>query len=521
MSNNMSRIDSFKESIQNGYQFKGESIVVGAAKLDGKVVPGTQVRIPLKTMNRHGLITGATGTGKTKSMQGIAEGLSKAGVPALLMDMKGDLSGIARPGEALPHILERAEAAGVNYTPQGFPVEFLTLSGEKGARMRATTTEFGPLLFSKILGLNETQEGIVSVIFKFCDDRGLALLDLKDLVSVVKHLGSDKQARYDFESEYGKISTVSLGTILRKLIELEHQGADLFFGERSFEMDDLMRVDKQGRGMLSILRVTDLMDRPKLFSTFMLSLLAELYAILPEMGDLDKPRLVIFIEEAHLVFNDASKILLQQIETVVRLIRSKGVGVFFVTQNPQDIPYSVLSQLGLKVGHALRAFTAKDRKTIKEAAQNYPISEYYNVEEEMTSLGIGEALITCLDEKGRPTPLAATFMVPPESRMDILTEDEIDEVIAESEIIEKYAEVIDRESAYEILNKKIEEKQAPPPPPKKPVPKKAPVKRKTKKPVIEQVLGTTAGRQATRTMVSIITRTVLGAIGLGSLAKRK
>ena len=521
----MSNTDSFREEINKGYQFKGESIILGAAKLDGEVVAGTQVRVPLKTMNRHGLIAGATGTGKTKSLQGLAESLSKAGVPSLLMDIKGDLSGLARPGEPLPFILERSDAAGVEYHPQGFPVEFLTLSDEKGARLRATTTEFGPVLFTKILGLNETQEGIVSVIFKYCDDRGLTLLDLKDFIAVIQYLGSDKEAKAEFEADYRKISSVSLGIILRKLIELKQQGADLFFGETSFDVQDLMRLDKNGYGIQSILRVTDLLDRPKLFSTFMLSLLAELYSTLPEMGDLDKPKLVIFIDEAHLIFSEATKALLQQIETVVRLIRSKGVGVFFCTQNPQDIPYSVLSQLGLKIQHALRAFTAKDRKTIKEAAQNYPETQFYKTEDEITRLGIGEALVTCLNEKGIPTPLAVTFMLPPESRMDVLTEAEIDSVINSSKIIAKYNQEVDRESAYEMLNKKVETRQEDTkkeaekkdkPWETRPV-RKTPVKSKSG---VEKVLDSTAGRQVTRTVANIITRTLLGAIGLGGTKKK-
>ncbi|MFB0907061.1 MAG: DUF853 family protein, partial [Spirosomataceae bacterium] len=365
-------------------------------------VEGTVVKLPLKTLNRHGLIAGATGTGKTKSLQVMAECLSDASVPVMLMDIKGDLSGLAAPGETKDFILQRTDAAGVSYEPTAFPVELLSLSNEKGTRLRATVSEFGPILLSKILGLNDTQEGILSVIFKYCDDNGLPLVDLKDFVKTIQYLGDE--GKDAFQEAYGSMSSSSVGTILRKTIELQHQGGDIFFGEKSFDVDDLMRVDSSGKGYISIVRVTDLQDRPKLFSTFMLSLLAELYQSLPEAGDEDRPKLVMIIDEAHLVFKEASKALLDQIESVVKLIRSKGVGIYFCTQNPQDIPAAVLSQLGLKIQHALRAFTAKDRKAIKLAADNYPLSDYYETSEVLTQLGIGEALISALNEKGIPTP---------------------------------------------------------------------------------------------------------------------
>lgn len=516
----MSKIDLFKEEIIKGYTHKGDSIILGAAKLDGEVVEGTQVKIPLKTMNRHGLIAGATGTGKTKTLQGLAESLSKASVPVLLMDIKGDLSGLAKEGKAESFILERAQAAGIEYKPQGFPLEFLTLSEEKGTRLRATVSEFGPILLGKILGLNDTQEGIVSVIFKYCDDNNLPLLDLKDFIRVIQYLSSEGKA--GFEANYGRMSTTSLGTIMRKVIELQHQGADLFFGEVSFDVDDLMRIDDKGQGIISVLRVMDLMDRPKLFSTFMLSLLAELYATLPEAGDEDRPKLVIFIDEAHLVFQEASKALLQQIETVVRLIRSKGVGIYFCTQNPQDVPATILSQLGLKVQHALRAFTANDRKTIKEASRNYPETQFFDTESVLTSMGIGEALVTCLNEKGIPTPLAVTYVLPPESRMDVLTEGEIYDIVSSSKIAKRYNEVVDRESAYEILNAKLEEAEAAK---EAEAPKAAPAPRgrpKEEKSTLETILSSSAGKQATRTAANLITRTLLGALGLsGTTTKKK
>ncbi|MBO9573177.1 MAG: DUF853 family protein, partial [Chitinophagaceae bacterium] len=399
---------AFISAIKEGYSFKGECFKAGIAMLDGQPISGTDVFIPLKTLNRHGLIAGATGTGKTKTLQVLTEGLSNASVPVLLMDIKGDLSGIAAPGTVNDKITERLTHIGGEYKPAGFPVELLSISNEPGVRIRATVTEFGPILLSKILGLNDTQEGVVSMIFKYCDDHKMPLLDLKDFIKLLQYIGNE--GKKDIEKEYGKISTSTTGTILRKVIELQQQGADVFFGEPSFEVDDLMRIADDGRGMVSILRVTDMQNRPKLFSTFMLSLLAELYGSLPEEGDLDKPKLVLFIDEAHLVFQEATDALLQQILTVIKLIRSKGVGIFFCTQNPQDIPAGVLAQLGLKVQHALRAFTAADRKTIKQASENYPETTFYDVDELMTQLGTGEAFITLLNEKGIPTPLVHTML---------------------------------------------------------------------------------------------------------------
>src|SRR6476469_3191634 len=447
--------DQFLQTIQQGYTFKGEHVKLGCGMLSGEIVNGADVLLPLKTMNRHGLIAGATGTGKTKTPQLISEGLSDASVPVLLLDIKGDLSGIAAPGTPNDKITERAKILGVDYKPQGYPVELLTLSDKPGVKLRATVSEFGPVLLSKILGLNDTQGGVVALIFKYCDDNKLPLLDLKDFIKVLQYITAEGKA--DIEKAYGKISTTSTGTILRKVIELQQQGADAFFGEKSFDVDDLMRISGDGRGIISILRVTELQDRPKLFSTFMLQLLAELYATSPEEGDLDKPKLVIFIDEAHLVFNDASEQLLQEIENVVKLIRSKGIGVFFCTQNPMDVPASVLAQLGLKVQHALRAFTAADRKVIKQTSENYPETNFYKTEDLITQLGIGEALVTMLNEKGIPTPLVHCMMCTPRSRMDILTDAEIDAIVNKSKIAAKYNQVIDSQSAYEILTDKLNE----------------------------------------------------------------
>ncbi len=450
----MSTKDVFFAHIEKGYATKGDYITMGAAMLEGEAVTNALVKVPLKTLNRHGLIAGATGTGKTKTLQVMAENLSDKGIPVLLMDLKGDLSGIAEPSPGHPKIDERHEKIGIPFDAKSFPVEILSLSEQDGVKLRATVSEFGPVLLSRILNLSETQEGIVAVIFKYCDDNKLPLLDLKDFKKVLQYAtGSGKK---EFTKDYGRISTSSTGAILRKVIELEQQGADLFFGEKSFEIDDLTRIDEEGRGYINIIRLTDIQDRPKLFSTFMLSLLAEIYSTFPEQGDSDRPELILFIDEAHLIFKEASRALLDQIESIVKLIRSKGIGLYFVTQNPTDVPDEVLAQLGLKVQHALRAFTARDRKAIKLTAENYPLSEYYDTKEVLTSLGIGEALISALDEKGRPTPLAATLLRAPMSRMDVLTDAELKSVIKNSDLVSKYNKIIDRESAYEILNEKIE-----------------------------------------------------------------
>ncbi|MBU3027644.1 DUF853 family protein [Zobellia galactanivorans] len=454
----MATRDEFFQHIEAGYTTKGDSIILGAAMLDGEAITDAHVKIPLKTLNRHGLIAGATGTGKTKTLQVLAENLSEKGIPVLLMDLKGDLSGLAQPSPGHPKIDERHAKIGLPFEPKAFPVEILSLSKQDGVKLRATVSEFGPVLLSRILDLSDTQEGIVSVVFKYCDDNKLPLLDLKDFKKVLQYATGAGKA--EFTKDYGRISSSSTGAILRKIIELEQQGADLFFGEKSFDVEDLTRVDENGRGYINILRLTDIQDRPKLFSTFMLSLLAEIYSTFPEQGDSDRPELILFIDEAHLIFNEASKALLDQIESIVKLIRSKGIGLYFVTQNPTDVPNEVLSQLGLKVQHALRAFTARDRKAIKLTAENYPISDYYDTKEVLTALGIGEALVSALDEKGRPTPLAATLLRAPMSRMDVLTETELNTVIGTSKLVKKYGETIDRESAYEILNEKIERAEA-------------------------------------------------------------
>ncbi|MEO1262217.1 MAG: helicase HerA-like domain-containing protein [Bacteroidota bacterium] len=515
----MSKKEAFITEINKGYTFKGESIILGGAMLDKETIQDCYIRLPLRMMNRHGLIAGATGSGKTKTLQIIAEQLSSNSVPVLMMDIKGDLSGVAVASDGHPKIDERHEKIGLPFTPSGSPVEFLTLSSEPGSRLRATVTEFGSTLLSKILDLTEVQSGVLAVVFKYCDDNKWALIDLKDLKKVLQYVTGE--GKKEFKAEYGTVSTNSVGAIMRKIVELEQQGAEVFFGERSFDVDDLCRLDESGKGMISIVRLTDIQDKPKLFSTFMLQMLAEIYASFPEEGDLEAPKLVIFIDEAHLVFENASSALLDQIEAIIKLIRSKGIGIYFVTQNPTDIPEEVLGQLGLKIQHALRAFTAKDRKAIKLTAQNYPLTDHYKVETLLTELGIGEALVTSLNEKGIPTPLAHTMLRAPQSRMDVLTKKEIDAVLDKSVIAKKYNEVIDRESAYEILKEKIElaqedehQKNL------KGQRSKARRSSRKEKSTFEKIVNSTTTRQIGRTVARELTRGLLGALGIKTSRRR-
>ena len=512
--------EKFIESINIGYSFTGESIILGAAMYDGECNPNAQIKVPLKTFNRHGLIAGATGSGKTKTLQKIAEALSEKGVPTLMMDIKGDLSGIAAAGIANDKINQRHLKIGLPWKPLAYPTELLSISNEPGAKLRATVIEFGPVLFSKILELNDTQSGIVSLVFKYADDNGLPLLDLKDFKKTLQFLTNE--GKVEIEKEYGRISTASTSTIIRKIIEIEQQGAERFFGEKSFEVEDLLRIDERGMGFMNIMRLADIQTNPKLFSTFMLSLLAEIYANFPEEGDLEQPKLVLFIDEAHLIFNEASKALLNQIESIIKLIRSKGVGIFFVTQTPVDIPAAILGQLGMKVQHAFRAFTANDRKDLKLISQNYPESEYYDIEKLLTELGIGEALVTVLNEKGSPTPIAHTILCAPQSRMDVLSKEEINNLLAQSALVKKYNQEIDRESAFEILNAKlnranqtVESNAAKPIVNKETTNSASPVPN-----IITDALGSTAGKQVMRTIAREVTRGLLGVLGLSSGSKR-
>ena len=507
----MGNKETFIQAIKTGYTFKGETIKIGAAMLDGEVIPEAEIFLPLSTLNRHGLVAGATGGGKTKSFQMIAEGLSDASVPCLLMDIKGDLSGIAEAGTVNGKITSRYQKLKMDYKPSTFPVELLTLSNQKGVRLRATVSEFGPILMSKILGLNDTQGGVVAMIFKYCDDNKLPLLDLKDFIKVLQYVGNEGKA--ELQASYGNISTTSTGTILRKVIELQQQGGDLFFGEKSFEVEDLMRVDDEGRGIISVLRVTDIQDRPKLFSTFMLQMLAELYSVCPEVGDVDKPKLIIFIDEAHLIFEEASKALLDQINTVIKLIRSKGIGIYFCTQNPIDVPASVLGQLGLKIQHSLRAFTAADRQVIKQTAQNYPETTFYKTADLITELGIGEALVTLLNEKGIPTPLAHTMMCTPRSRMDVLTENEIETIVNHSKLAGKYNQAVDSDSAYEMLNAKLQTAASG-------SQTRAGKTAKAEESTLEKVVNNTVVKSMMRTAGNTIVRSILGSLGLGGRTSR-
>lgn len=520
----MSNKEQFIQQISEGYTFEGDSITLGGAVYEGECQTNTLVKVPLEMLNRHGLISGATGTGKTKTLQIIAEQMSAKGIPSLLMDIKGDLSGVAVPSGGHPKIDERHEQIGFPFEASGSPVEFLTLSDEPGARLRATVTEFGPVLFSRMLNLNDTQSGIMAVVFKYCDDNNLPLLDLNDLRKVLQYITNEGKDK--IEKEYGRVSSASVGAILRRIVELEQQGAEIFFGERSFDVDDLLRYDDQGKGMISIVRLTDVQDKPKLFSTFMLQMLAEIYSSFPEEGDLDRPKLCIFIDEAHLVFEEASDALLDQIEIIIKLIRSKGVGLFFVTQNPVDVPETVLSQLGMKVQHALRAFTAKDRKAIKLAAQNFPITDFYDVDQLLTELGIGEALVTVLNEDGIPTPLVHTLLRAPQSRMDVLTQSEIDSILNRSRILRKYNEAMDRKSAYEILKEKIElaqeeerrkelEEQQ-----EKAARSSRRGSRKAES-VVDQFLGSSVGRQIGRTVARELTRGLLSVLGVSNRRRRR
>ncbi|PZP52392.1 MAG: ATPase [Pseudopedobacter saltans] len=508
----MATKDTFIQTVKDGYTFKGDHVKIGIGILDGNPVPEAEIFLPLKTLNRHGLIAGATGTGKTKTVQMLAEYLSDNSIPVLLMDIKGDLSGIAAEGVANDKIKERYQLLHMDYVPEAFSSEFLTLSNEVGVKLRATVSEFGPILLSKILELNDNQAGLVAMLFKYCDDSQLPLVDLKDFTKVLQY--ASQEGKDELTKAYGNIATTSIGTILRKVVELQQQGADQFFGEKSFEVDDLMRIDDTGRGIVNILRVTDMQNRPKLFSTFMLQMLDELYSSSPEAGDLDKPKLVIVIDEAHLLFEEASSALLQKIETIIKLIRSKGIGIYFCTQNPQDVPAGILSQLGLKIQHALRAFTAADRKTIKQAAENFPESDFYKTEDLLTQMGIGEAFVTLLNEKGIPTPLVHTLLCSPRSRMDILTSTELKNIVAQSRLVPKYNQAIDPVSAYEILTQKLQQAATA----NETTATKS--SQKAEPGFLDNPFVKSAMRTASTIVTGTIVRSILGALGLGG-KKRK
>ena len=432
------------------YAIDGPALELGTVVLDTEPHPEAAVRMPLSMLNRHGLVAGATGTGKTKTLQLMAEQLSAAGVPVFLADIKGDVSGVAVPGEDSERVRTRAEQTATDWAPTGYPAEFLALGGlGTGIPVRATMTSFGPVLLSKVLGLNDTQESSLGLVFHFADKAGLPLLDLKDLRAVIHHLLSD-EGKADLKG-LGGLSTATAGVILRELIGLEEQGGDVFFGEPEFDTADLIRIAPDGRGVLSVMGLSAVQDKPKLFSTFLMWLLADLFHDLPEVGDVDKPKLVFFFDEAHLLFDDASEAFLDAIARTVRLIRSKGVGVFFVTQTPKDVPSEVLAQLGNRVQHALRAFTPDDAKALKATVGTFPASDVYDLTELLTSMGIGEAAVTILSERGAPTPVAWTMMRPPRSLMAPVDAALQEKMVAASELAGEYSAVVDRESAYELL----------------------------------------------------------------------
>ncbi|BAH49375.1 helicase HerA-like domain-containing protein [Rhodococcus opacus] len=502
--------------IAAGYSSEGAALELGTVVLGGAVDPAARVRIPLATINRHGLVAGATGTGKTKTLQGIAEQLSAAGVPVVMADVKGDLSGLSQPGEATGKVTDRAAETGDDrWRPAGSPVEFLSLGTEGlGIPVRATITAFGPILLAKVLGLNETQESTLGLIFHWADVQGLALLDLKDLRSVIAHLTSD-EGKADLKG-IGGVSPATAGVILRALVNLEADGGDTFFGEPELETEDLLRVI-DGTGVITLFELGAQAARPALFSTFLMWVLADLFQTLPEEGDLDKPKLVFIFDEAHLLFADASKAFLQQVEQTVKLIRSKGVGVFFCTQLPTDVPNAVLSQLGARIQHALRAFTPDDQKALTKTVRTYPTTDNYDLEKALTSLGIGEAIVTVLSERGSPTPVAWTRIRPPRSLMDTIGNDAIRAVAASSPLSAKYRQTVDRESAYEKLTAKVAGAPTAEPgldlPPLPDLPPPAPAQPEGPN-MAEQILGNSAVKSFLRSAASAagreITRSIFG-----------
>ena len=521
------------EAARTAFRSNGSTLTLGALVHAGECNAEPLAALPLAMANRHGLIAGATGTGKTKTLQLLAEQFSAAGVPVFLADLKGDLSGLSMPGEASERVNQRAKDTGYSWKAGGCPVEYLSLTGKGGAQLRATVSSFGPLLLSRVLGLNDTQTSVLSMVFKYADDQKLALLDLADLRAVLQYLSGDGAEEL---ANYGGMSKASVGVLLREMVELEQQGAGAFFGNPEFDLDDLLAV-KDGKGLVSVLQLRDVQDKPGLFSTFMMWMLARLYHELPEVGDVDKPRLVFFFDEAHLLFDDASKEFLDQVEQVVRLIRSKGVGVWFVTQSPKDVPADILGQLGNRVQHALRAFTPDDEKALRAAARTFPKTDFYDVEEILTTLGIGEAFVTVLAPNGAPTPPFAVRMIPPASRMGPLSEGELASALAASEQVREYAVAEDRDSAREALARRMagDAPAAAPPAPAASVQPSGvpPVAEEQPDPgarAAETVAGAAAmvgaalnspvGRQVARTLVSTVTRGLLGAL-LGSPPRRR
>jgi DNA helicase HerA-like ATPase len=458
---------AFTDMLAAGYGWKEPSLTLGAALENSQVHQEPKIRLPLSMANRHGLVAGATGTGKTTTLRLLTEQLSAQGVSVFVADMKGDLSGLAMPGEPTERVTARARDIGWDWKPKGVPVEFVSLTGALGVQLRATVSSFGPLLLGKVLSLNETQTSVLTMVFEYCDDNQLPLLDFPDLRAILQFLSSDdgKPAL----AQYGGMSSASVGVLLRKMVELESQGAEQFFGEPEFDVKDMLRQTSDSRGVVTCLELSDVADKPKMFSTFMMWMLAELYHNLPEAGDLPQPKLVFFFDEAHLLFEEAPKAFLDQIEQVVRLIRSKGVGVYFVTQTPKDLPENVLAQLGNRIQHALRAHTPDDDTALRATVRTFPKTSYYDLEETLTSLGIGEAVVTVLDTRGTPTPVVATRLIPPTSRMAPLTPDELQADIRQSDLLAEYGKPVDRESAREMLAARMA-RTAPPEKPGTPEP---------------------------------------------------
>jgi DNA helicase HerA-like ATPase len=503
--------DDTATRIAAGYAVTGAALELGAVVHGGGPHAEAQVRVPLAMLNRHGLIAGATGTGKTKTLQMIAEQLSAAGVPVVLADVKGDLSGLAAPGATGDRMTGRAAQTGDDWTPTAFPVEFLSLGGiGPGVPVRATMTGFGPTLLSKVLDLNPTQESSLGLIFHYADGAGLPLLDLKDLRSVVSWLISD-EGKPELKN-LGGLSSATAGVILRDLIGLDELGGDVFFGEPEWEPADILRTTPDGRGVISAVELSALQDRPALFSTFLMWLLAELFEELPEVGDVDKPKLVFFFDEAHLLFDGASKAFLDSVTQTVRLIRSKGVGIFFVTQNPTDLPSEVLGQLGNRVQHALRTFTPEDAKALRKTVTTFPRTGDYELEELLTSLGIGEAAVTVLSERGTPTPVAWTMLRAPRSLMGPLEPAALQAAVAASPLQAKYGTPVDRESAYERLATRLAPAPAPPTTPAAPAAEPEPAHARKGEPadegVMAQVLGSPMLKSFARSAASALGREI-------------
>lgn len=444
----------FIEKVKASYNPKGTYIYLGAGILDGNILAEAQVNLALKMMNRHGLIAGATGTGKTRTLQLIAEQLSDSGVPVFMLDVKGDLSGLAVEGQTNQALIDRGNAVGVPFQPASFPVELFSLTGNKGTTMRLKVSDVGPILLARILELNDTQTGVLAAIFKYAQDHNMPLVDFNDIKKLLSYL-ADGPGSEEIKDDYGKISTSSSGTILRKIVAIEQQGVAHIFGEKEFDIQDLFqKVD--GKGVISLLNISDVQDQPVLFSTFLLSILAQLFKNLPEVGDLDKPKLVFFFDEAHLLFKDASKAFMTQVEQIVRLIRSKGIGVFFCTQSPTDVPETVLAQLGNRVQHALRAFTPNDAENLRKTVKTYPKSDFYAIDQILTSLGTGQALITVLNDKGIPTEVVATHLVPARAVMGPADAVTYDQLLKQSDLYTKYQQREENRSAAEIIDEKMQ-----------------------------------------------------------------